>query len=339
LAPEDETELDTDQRIRRSTARTIVNWFAGLLSVAVIGGWALNGFYYVEPGQSAVILRIGKYHRTEPEPGWRWHLPPPLEYSQLVDVTKLRRLEFGTGGGGPSAQGADGTSVRISENSIQTADSNIVIPRYVLQYTIRDPFAYLYAVRDPAQILHDAAQAAVREVIGSHSIDAVLSANRAGIEDESKLVLERTLLDYAGGDQARVPFEIRAVQLQDVQPPPEVQDAFDDVISAKQDEDRVVSVAEGDSREIREKANGEVAELRERAEAYRETKILEAGGRAARFEAQLAEYRLAKDVTRRRLYIETMEEVLPDVEKIVIEPDAARLLPLLSLPTRREGGS
>ncbi len=325
-----EDDLDTDQRIRRSAVRTIFNWLVVLLALGVIGGWASTGIYYTEPGEAAVVLVLGRYHDTVREEGLHWRFPPPLGYHDALNVSEVRRLEFGFDQDDLSESDAD--AVRIHENEVQTSDSNIVIPRYVVQYRVRDPFTYLYSLKSPEQTLRDAAQAAMREVIGRHGIDEVLASNRSGIELDAKSVLEGILVRYSRGEGNDTAFEIRSVQLQSVQPPPQVQDAFDDVVAAKQDKDRVVSVARGDAREIRERASAQAVEISESATAYKESRVLEATGEAARFELLLAEYRNAPRVTRQRLYFEAMEEVMVGVDKIVVEPDTVQMLPMLSLP-------
>lgn len=312
-------------------------WAGFLGSVVVIGTWGYFGFYYIEPGEAAVVLVLGKYHETVREPGMRWHLPPPLSTIETINVTEIRKLEFGQIGDIEQTGKAD--EKVISRNAVQTSDSNIVVPTYVLQYTIKDPFTYLYGMQNPTQTLHDATQAAVREVIGRQSIDDILSANRAGIEQDARDVLVATLVSYAGGDPEKAAFEIRDIQLQHVQAPPAVQEAFDDVIAARQDEDRMVSLADGDAQEILEQANAEAVEFYESSLAYRDATVLRAEGKSARFESLLTEYELARDVTRVRLYIETMEEILPGIEKILIENEAAQLLPLLSLQSRQREGS
>ncbi len=333
----DDQDLDTEQRIRRSAGRTLLNWVIALISLGLIGTWLSTGIYYIKPGEAAVVLLLGKYADTVKQPGTRWHPPPPLSYVKTINITEIRRLEFGRIG--DELQTGEEEDDQISKNAVQTSDSNIVVPSYVLQYTIKDPFTFLYSMREPAQALHDATQAAVREVIGRQSIDDILSANRAGIERDARKVLMETLVTYAGGDAEKAAFEIRDIQLQHVQAPPSVQEAFDDVIAARQDEDRMVSLADGDAQEILEQANAEAVEFRESSLAYRSSKVLEAQGKAARFESLLAEYQSAREVTRVRLYIETMEEVLPGVDKILLEKEAVPLLPLLSLPHRPPEGS
>jgi len=322
----------TDQKIRRSAARTVFNWLAVLLALGVIGAWGSTGIYYTQPGEAAVVLYLGRYHQTVRDEGIHWRLPVPLGNHETLNVVEVRRLEFGLEG---SEEGfKDEDVVLIHQNEVQTSDSNIVVPRYVVQYRVKDPFTYLYSLKNPTTTLHDAAQAAMREVIGQHRIDAVLASNRSGIERDAKIVLIEILSRYSRGGEHDAAFEIRSFQLQSVQPPPQVQDAFDDVVAAKQDKDRAVSVAEGDAREIHEQASAEAVEISESAIAYKEAKVLDATGEARRFELLLAEYRNAKEVTRQRLYFEAMEDFMPSVEKIVVDPDTVQMLPMLTSPRR-----
>lgn len=323
---EGDEDLGTDQRIRRKVGRTLFNWVVVILSLALLGGWASTGIYTLEPGESAVILRLGAYHRTVSEPGLKWLFPAPLEYASRVRVAELRRQEFGSVG----ADGEQGAS------AIQTVDSNIVNLRYVMTYQINDPFSFAFGMASPGETLHDAAQAAVREVVGQRDIDAVLSLERQAIENEARSVLEQTLQSYFDDSaRQRSPFKISAFQLQVVQPPAEVQAAFDDVVAAQQDEVRVVSVARGDAREIIARAEARVVELKEDAQGYKDSLIAKATGEGQRFSALLSEYELAPEVTRRRLYLETMEQVLPMVEKLIIEPNTVNMFPLLPLPGAR----
>jgi len=285
-----------------------------------------GGFYQLEPGEAAVVLRLGRYDRTVTEPGLKWHLPAPLEYAETVNVTEIRRARFGLQG---DVAPAPGVQTANFESAIQTADSNIVNLSYVLQYRVDDAFAFLYGMASPDTTLHDATQAAVREVVGRRSVDAVLSAERASLQVEAREILEELLASYFTNPDVRSAFEIRAIQLQVVQPPAAVQDAFDDVIAAQQDGTRAVSVAQGDAREIKERAGAEAVEIVEAARGYRDALVLDARGEATRFEALVVEYQRAPQVTRRRLYLETMERVLPGVEKLVIEPDTVSLFPML----------
>ena len=208
---------------------------------------------------------------------------------------------------------------------MQTSDNNIVQLSFVVQYRVKDAFASRYRVADPTSTLRDAAQAAMREVVGQMTIDGVLSERRGDVEFEAKRILQEILDSYETG------LQIQAVQLQDVQPPEEVRAAFDDVIAAAQDASRAINEAEGYRNELMPGARAEAAELVAAAAGYREAKIAESEGEAARFTAIVAEYRKAPVVTRKRLFLETMETILPDVEKIIIEPGTASVLPYLPL--------
>jgi membrane protease subunit HflK len=184
---------------------------------------------------------------------------------------------------------------------------------------------------DPAAILHDATEAAMRTVIGKKTIDAVLSQNRSEIEREAEQLLESMLGSYLADVDLDSAFDIGRINLEKPSAPDAVREAFADVVSAGQDEKRSSLEAMGDAQEILERARSEVAELFEQAEAYKRSRIIEAQGEATRFEALLVEYRRAPEVTRRRLYLETMEEILPGVEKMVVEPNTVNMLPILPL--------
>lgn len=336
MASKGDDGMSTDQKVRRSAARTLFDGTVVLVALGVIGGWASTGIYYTQPGEASVVLLLGRYHDTIYDEGMHWRFPVPLGSHDVVNTSEVRRIGFGLDR--DEFARADGEAVAIDENEVQTSDSNIVIPRYVVQYRVGDPFTYTYSLMDPTMTLRDAAQAAMREVIGQHGIDEVLQADREGIELAAKATLEQILERYARRDGGKTGFEILSIQLQDIQPPPKVQEAFDDLVAAKQDKDRAVSVAQGDAKEIRERANAKAVELTEGAEAYKEAKVIEASGEAKRFELLLAEYRNAREVTRQRLYYETMEQVMRDVDKFVVERDTVQMLPMLSMPAQGRAG-
>jgi membrane protease subunit HflK len=272
-----------------------------------------------------VILRFGLYARTVEEPGLKWHLPPPIESHELVNVGSIEKEQFGF----PSA-GAAAEEQRL-EGTVQTKDNNLAHVGFVVQYKIKNAFFSRYRVANPRDTLRDTAQAALREVIGRTSIDGVLSERRGAVEQETQDLLQKTLDRYETG------LLIDGVQLQEVQPPPEVQAAFDDVIGASQDRNRSINEAQGYANEVLPRARAESVELREAAQGFRDAKVAEAQGAATRFTALLDEYRKAPEVTRKRLYLETMEEVLPDVEKVIIEPGTTNVLPYLPLGRAAEG--
>jgi len=302
----------------------------------VLVGWVSQGVYRLELGESAVILRLGRLDRIQSVEGLQFHWPPPLEYHEIVNTSGLRTESFGANPtlstpGRPADAEDREIAMQIKRDAIQTADSNIVNVDYELQYEVDDAFAFAFGMADAASILHDATEAAVREVIGKRTIDAVLSQDRGEIERDASELLEELLGSYFEDVGLRPAFEIAAINLQKPQAPEPVREAFADVVSAGQDDKRALSEAEGDAREIIERAAAEAAEIREAAEAYRQARIIEARGESARFESLLVEYLGAPEVTRRRLYLETLEEILPGVEKLVVEPNTVNMLPMLPL--------
>jgi membrane protease subunit HflK len=313
--------LPPDATVRRQVGRTVANTFVVLVSLGVLGAWAYFGLYQVDPGENAVILRLGRYSRTLTSPGLKWHWPPPLESHDIVSVESIEKEEFGYRGEGEG----EASQQRQLEGTVQTRDNNIVHIGFVVQYRVKDAFFSRYRVADPRSSLRDSAQAAIREVIGRTAIDGVLSEQRGEVERETGTLLQDMLDRYDSG------LLVKGVQLLDAQPPEDVRDAFDDVIAASQDRSRKINEAEGYANEVLPRARAEATELRQAAEAYRDTKVADARGEAARFTALLVEYRKAPEVTRKRLYLETMEQILPDVEKVIIEPGTANVLPYLPL--------
>jgi len=314
----EEEPSSADARVRRGAARSALNAITVLVALAVLGAWAYTGLYQLEPGQAAIILRFGALDRVETEPGLRWHVPPPLASHEILAVDTLEREDFG---GGDAAELLAGPG--LEEAAMQTRDNNIVHLGFVVQYKVGDPVEARFRVAERRGILRDAAQAAVREVVGRTSIDGVLSEGRGAVEQETLDLLQKMLVRYEAG------VEVTSIQLQEVQPPPPVREAFDDVIAAAQDRDRKTQEARGYENEVVPRARGEAAELESQAEGYKEATVSEARGEAARFEAILGEYQRAPEVTRQRLYLEAMEDVLPRVQKLIIEPGTATLLPYL----------
>jgi len=311
-----------EEQVRRSVARTLANGLLLVASIAVLAAWSYFGFYQLEPGQAAVILRFGQYVRTESDPGLRWHWPPPLESHEVVNVASIDREEFGMPHGG-----ADAAEVR-HEASMQTSDNNIVQVGFVVQYRIKDAFASRYRVADPRSILRDAAQSAVRGVVGHHTIDGVLKEERGLVQTESEEALQESLDRYESG------LEIVGIELQDVSPPEPVRAAFDDVTAADQDRNRTVNEAEGYANEVLPKARAQAIEQVEAAKGYKEATVAEATGEAERFRAIAAEYQKAPNVVRTRLFLETMEQVLPNVRTVIVEPGTA-VMPYLPLDAAR----
>jgi modulator of FtsH protease HflK len=313
----------SDDRVRRQVGRTLANAAIVLLSIAVLGAWSWFGFYQLEPGQAAVILRFGKYVGTVAQPGLRWHLPPPIEDHEIVNVASIDREEFGYHAGAEKA-----TLDEKLEAAMQTSDANIVHLSFVVQYRIKDAFHSRYRIADPRPVLRDAAQAAVRGVVGRTTIDGVLSEKRGVVETETHDALQETLDNYDSG------LEVLSIQLQDVQPPEPVRPSFDDVLGSMQDRDRSVNEAQGYANEVLPKARGQAVEQVEGARGYKDSRIAESTGEASRFRAIAGEYQKAPEVVRTRLFLETMEEVLPSVRTVIVQPGTA-VMPYLPLDELR----
>ncbi len=330
----DDEESSVDARVNRSVRRFLTIVVLVLVLLAASAGWAYTGFpgaeylgfYQLKPGQSAIILRLGAYSQTEPRAGLRWHFPAPFEAHDIVNVSEIMRLEFGIRGDDSVAE-----EDAIHESSMQTGDNSIVDLGFVMQYRISDAFESRYGVAEIVSTLRDAAQAAVREIVGRMTVDGVLTERRGEVEIESERLLQDIVDSYAMG------VEVMQIELQQVQPPEEVRAAFDDVVAAAQDANLAINQAKGYENEVLPRARAEAIELTESAHAYRDAKIAESRGEAERFNALLAAYQVAPEVTRKRLYLETMEAVLPNVEKIIIEPGAASVLPHLSLGDASRG--
>jgi membrane protease subunit HflK len=325
----------TSDRIERGAGRVLRRWLLFVLSVIVIGAWiATSGWYRLQPGEAAVILRLGVYDRTETAPGLHFKLPLPFETVGTTRLGELRRAKFGFADS-QRAQLTDETAT--TENTIQTADNNIVMMSYVVQYYVGDPFSYVYGMANGEALLRDAAQSAMREVVAQRPGVEALTRDRGGIQTDAEALLQSRLDGYFPSERSA--FRIDSFEILDSQAPPPVQDAFDDVVAASQDRERAQAEARGDAREIVERARAEAQEIREGAIAYRDAKLVEAKGEADRFVALLTEYERAPEVTRQRLYLETMEEILPGIEKVIVEPDTVNMVPFFPLEGRRSGGA
>ena len=309
-------------------------WIGGALLV-----WVLSGIYIVQPDEAGVVLRFGRYVRTE-APGPHIHLPYPIERVFKPKVSQVRQTAVGYRAqsvGGVFQQGR--VQAVDEESSMLTGDENIINVQFNIQYQIKPDGAvdYLFNVIRPDQVVKRAAEASMREVIGKNTLDSALTDGRVKIQNDVAELLQSIL------DRYQVGVQVVAVQMQDVQPPQEVRDAFKDVASAREDKQRSINEAEAYRRDILPKAQGQASELVNKAEAYRETRVREAEGEAQRFLSVLAEYEKAKDVTRKRMMYEAFEDILskPGMEKLVLPSDAgSHVLPLLPLDAwKRQDGA
>lgn len=301
---------------------------AGLpLLVLLLVVFMAAGFFTVDSGEEAVILRFGQHASTITESGLKWRIP-------LVDtvwkekVSEVKRLEFGfrTVREGSSSSTPDYREVP-AESLMLTGDENLINVETIVQFRIIDIEKYFFMVDDPIATLRVAAEATIRRVIANHPLDAALTENKSGIQQEIRDDLQHLCNLYNLG------VAITAVQLQDVYPPREVDAAFKDVASAREDRNAYINQAQAYANEVIPRARGNAAEMLNRAEAYRQRRIAEAQGDVAMFNAILGEYRQGREVTRVRLYLETLEKILPGVEKIIVDEqgNSVKLLPLKGL--------
>ena len=282
--------------------------------------WLFTGIYTVGPDEVGVVQRFGKYDRTV-HSGLNYHMPFPIETVKTPKVTEVKRIEVGF-----RTIGKNQYRTVERESLMLTGDENIVDAELIVQYKIKEPINYLFNFIGPELTMREASEASLRTVVGRHNIDEALTSGKLMIQEETKELLQSILDKYETGVQ------VVAVQLQDVSPPKQVIDSFKDVASAKEDKNRMINEAEGYRNNVIPKARGEAQSMILEAEGFRESRISRAEGDVAKFKAILKEYSKAKDVTRKRLYLEAMEEILPGLEKYIVPSgEDGNLLNLLNL--------
>jgi modulator of FtsH protease HflK len=297
-----------------------------IIPLALVVIWLASGFYRVQPAEQGVVLRFGAWDRTT-QPGLNWHFPAPIESVLTPQVTRVNRVEVGFRSGADATRGSASRDVP-NESLILTGDENIVDINFVVLWQIKDAGQYLFNVRDPEQTVKAVAESVMREIIGETPFAEATTEGRGAIELQAREQMQTTLDDYGAG------ILINQVQLQKVDPPSEVIDAFRDVQRAQADRERAQNEAETYANDILPRARGEAERLIQEAQAYREEVVADAEGDAQRFLAVYNAYAKAPDVTTRRLYIETMEQVLRDMNKVVIDKAAGStgVVPYLPLP-------
>lgn len=304
--------------------------FLPLLILAVgLALWAFQGFYDVAPDEQAIVLRLGRYRRTVDPGRLLWHAPG-IDLLLKQRVTTTLREEFGYRTKS-AAQGAE-VEEHPEEKRMLTSDENLVDVDFVVQYRIGDLRDYLLNFRPEEReaVIRDAARSAVRAAVAQNPVDQVLTA-RGLIQDSARLQLQAALDGYRAG------VRIENIQLQDVEAPEAVREAFADVASAQQDRERAVLEAQGYADKVVPEARGKSEEAVNLAHAYHERRILEAQGETEGFRAVLGEYKKAPGVTRQRLYLETLEAILPKMDKVILEKGATdQVLPYLPLGRRLE---
>jgi len=293
---------------------------------AALALWLFTGTYMVGPDEVGVVRTFGEFTRVA-QSGLNYHFPYPIEQVNTPAVTEVKRIEIGF----RTLRNGQYRSVE-KESLMLTGDENIVDAEMIVQYKIKDPVKYLFRIVEPELTVRTAAEASLRTVVGRNKIDETLTTGKFKIQEETKIQLQLILDKYDSG------IHVVAVQLQDVSPPKEVIGAFKDVASAKEDKNRMVNQAEGYRNNVIPKARGEAEAMIRDAEGFKQARIKRSEGDAAKFTTILREYRKAKSITQKRLYLETMERVLPNIEKIIIpDKNSGNMLNLLNLNPGKGG--
>jgi membrane protease subunit HflK len=287
-----------------------------LIALVVLLVWAGSGFFIVQEGQQAVVSTFGKYTYTS-DAGFQWRFPYPFQSHETVPVTQLRSREIGR------SNVVQATGLR--DSSMLTQDENIVDIRFTVQYRLKDARAYLFENRDPDAAVEQAAESAVREIVGRSKVDSVLYEQREALSSDLVKSVQAQL------DRLGAGILVVNVNVQNVQVPEQVQAAFNDAVKAGADRDRLKNEGQAYSSDVVPKARGTAARLREEAEGYKQRVIAQADGDAQRFRSVLIEYQRAPAVTRDRLYIETMQQVFSSVSKVMVDSHSGSNLLYLPL--------
>ena len=298
-----------------------------LLGIVVVIGWALSGFYRVQPDEQGVVMRFGAFSHTT-QPGLNYRLPWPVESHTTPRVTRINRVDIGFVGaqdGGITGGRVMAARDVLEESLMLTGDENIIDIDVAVFWRIRDAGEFLFNTRNPESTVKTAAESVMREVIGRTPIQPALTEARAQIEQEVRRGAQVIMDQYKAG------IEITQVQLQKVDPPAQVVDAFRDVQRANADRERLRNEAESFRNDIIPRARGEAERMSQEAQGFRESQVARAGGESARFLSVLSAYELARDVTTRRMYLETMEEILRRNPKIIVDDRLQGVVPFLQL--------
>ena len=299
-----------------------------IVAIAILVIWLASGFYRVLPDEVGVVLRFGAYNRTT-QPGLNYHLPTPIEKVLTPSVTRVNRTEIGYRSAEGTTNRGVGTRQVPEEALMLTGDENIVDINFTVFWVIKDAQAYLFDIRDPDATVKSAAESAMREVVGETPIAQALSEGRGKIETDTQHLLQGILDAYRAG------VEVTQLQLLRVDPPDPVIDAFRDVQRALADRERLRNEAEAYRNDIIPRARGDAVRIKQEAEGYRQQIINQAQGDADRFISVYRAFKAAQDVTQQRIYLETMEEILKNSNKVIIDKSAqgeSGVLPYLPLP-------
>jgi membrane protease subunit HflK len=312
---------EVDQQLREARAR-VGAWLRRGWPVAVVvavGLWLFSGLYTIQPGEVGVIRHFG-LEVGRSGPGLHYRLPWPVQQVDAVNVEAIRRAEIGF-------RTQDGQITRVNSEALMlTGDENIIDAQIIVQYRVSDPSKYLFRLKDPDEALRAATEVALRSSVGKTKIDDALTTGRAQVQESTRTFLQRLLETYESG------LQVTDVKMQVVDPPEQVKDAFQEVVRAREDRERLINESRAYREDILPKARGQAQQTVRAAEGYREQRVLQANGDVARFVAVLQEYAKSRDVTRDRLYLETIERVLSKVDTIVLDGQSAgNVLPFLPI--------
>jgi membrane protease subunit HflK len=299
----------------------------GLILIVLVFVWLASGLYRVLPDEQGVVLRFGKFVKTT-QPGLNYHIPFPVESVETPKVTKVNRMDIGFRSERESGFSSGGGVADVPQESLMlTGDENIVNIDFSVFWVIKDAGKFLFEIQDPEGTVKAAAETAMREVIAKSDIQPILTEGRAKIEIETQEIIQSILDEYQSG------IQVTQVQTQKADPPDQVIDAFRDVQAARADMERSKNEAEAYANDVIPRARGEAQKILQAAEAYKNQVVAKAEGEASRFISIFNEYDKAKEVTQERMYLETMEKVLADIEKVIIEKNAGSgVVPYLPLP-------
>ncbi len=296
----------------------------GLIIIVTL--WGLSGLYRVLPDEQGVVLRFGKFVNTT-QPGLNYHFPYPIESVITPKVTKVNRMDIGFRSERDSGFSSGGVADVPEESLMLTGDENIVNIDFSVFWVIKDAGNFLFKIQDPEGTVKAAAETAMREVIARSNIQPILTEGRSVIETETQEIIQKILDEYTSG------IQITQVQTQKADPPDQVIDAFRDVQAARADMERSKNEAEAYANDVIPRARGEAQKILQAAEAYKKEVVAKAEGEASRFLAIYNEYAKAKQVTQERMFLETMETVLGDINKIIIDKNSGSgVVPYLPLP-------
>jgi membrane protease subunit HflK len=302
-----------------------------ILAVLALVAWGAWSAYYTVPSDSvAVVQRFGKYLKDVP-PGLHFKLPLGIDAATIVPVKRQLKQEFGfTTPGARDPYQSPRPRDATRETQMVTGDLNAALVEWVVQYRIADPVKFLFEVREPSETLRYVSESVMREVVGDRTVDEVITIGRQEIESEALTKMQALSTKYAMG------ISIDQVQLKNINPPQPVQESFNEVNQAQQEKEKLINEARRDYNKVIPLAEGEKDQRIREADGYRLKRINEAEGDAARFSALLAEYSKAPEVTRRRIYIETLQDVMPGIRsKIIVDEQTRSILPLLNLDAQK----